>query len=62
MTLRLFIFLLSMLALVSGQAQIAVGTWKQYPVFGEVTDLVETDRHVWYATGGCLYSYDKNAD
>ena len=62
MARRLYICLLMILSCVCVQAGIAVGSWKQYPVFGEVTDLIDTDRYVWYATGGCLYSYDKDDD
>lgn len=62
MARRLYLCLFMILSCVCVQAGIAVGTWKQYPVFGEVTDLIDTDRYVWYATGGCLYSYDKDAD
>lgn len=44
------------------RAQLATGSWKQYPVHGEFTDLIDTDRGLWYVTGGCLYYYDKEAD
>lgn len=43
-------------------AQLAVGSWKQYPVFGEFSGLADTGDYVWYVTGGCLYRYDKSAD
>lgn len=46
----------------ASSAQLAVGSWKQYPVFGEFSGLVDTGECVWYLTGGCLYRYDKDAD
>ncbi len=62
MTHRLTLLIISLIACLTSQAQLATGSWKQFPVFGEFTDLVDTDDKVWYVTGGCLYSYDKSAD
>lgn len=62
MTHRLTLLIISLIACLTSQAQLATGSWKQFPVFGEFTDLVDTDDKVWYVTGGCLYSYDKTAD
>lgn len=59
---QIIYLLLSLLAILPLQAQLAMGTWKQYPIFGEFTDLIDTERGVWYVTGGCLYHYDSNAD
>ncbi len=50
------------MALLPVHAQIATGSWRQYPVHGEFSDLIDTGKGVWYVTGGCLYYYDKKAD
>ena len=50
------------MALLPVQAQIATGSWRQYPVHGEFSELIETGKGVWYVTGGCLYYYDKKGD
>lgn len=43
-------------------AQLAPGSWRQYPVFGSVSSITETPGHLWWISGGCLYQYDKDAD
>lgn len=50
------------MALLPVHAQIATGSWRQYPVHGEFSDLIDTGKGVWYVTGGCLYYYDKKDD
>lgn len=50
------------MALLPVHARIATGSWRQYPVHGEFSDLIDTGKGVWYVTGGCLYYYDKKAD
>lgn len=59
---RVTYLLLSLLTLLPLQAQIAMGSWRQYPIFGTFTDLIDTGRGVWYVTGGSLYHYDARAD
>lgn len=59
---RFFLLIISLAALVPAVAQLAVGSWKQYPVFGDFSDLIDTGDKVWYVTGGCLYCYDTEAD
>lgn len=59
---RIVYIIISLLAILPLHAQLATGSWKQYPVFGEFTDLIDTGRGLWYVTGGCLYHYDKEAD
>lgn len=62
MTHRLTLLIISLITCLASQAQLATGSWKQYPVFGEFSDLADSDDKVWYVTGGCLYCYDKSAD
>ena len=59
---RFLLILIALLSILPMSAQLATGTWKQYPVFGEFTGLIDTPDNVWYVTGGCLYRYDKKAD
>lgn len=42
-------------------AAIATGTLKSYPVSGDYTHLLDTDKMLWYVTGGRLNSFDKGA-
>lgn len=58
---RIIFLLLSLITLLPLQAQLATGSWKQYPVFGEFTDLIDTGHGVWYVTGNCLYYHDYEA-
>lgn len=58
---RLFITILALLPL-AVSAQLAVGTWRQFPVFGDIDEILETPHYVYYVTGGFLYSYDKDND
>lgn len=62
MNKRISLALASLLVFMTSLAQLATGSWKQYPIFGEFTHLQDTPTSVWYVTGGCLYQYDKNAD
>ncbi|MDE6066768.1 MAG: hypothetical protein K2G27_08130 [Duncaniella sp.] len=59
---RFLLIIIAFMTLLPLRAQLATGSWRQYPVFGEFTDLVDTPDNVWYVTGGCLYRYDKKAD
>lgn len=58
----LLLLVLSLLFIPQTRAGLATGSWKQYPVHGSVTSLVDTHDAVWYVTGGCVYRYDKSAD
>ncbi len=58
---KLIIALLALVPLAS-TAQLATGTWKVYPAFGKIDKIIETPRHVYTATCGTLYSYDKDND
>ena len=40
-------------------AQLATGSWKLFPVFGDVSHIIETPHSVYYLSEGNLYSYDK---
>ena len=41
-------------------AQHTPGSWRILPMSGEFFDnVIDTPNHVYYITGGCLYSYDK---
>lgn len=63
MTRRLIAtLLLTLMMLPAATAQLAVGTWRQVPVFGEFSEMADTPDALWYVTGGCLYRYDKDAD
>lgn len=41
-------------------AQLPVGSWKQYEVFGNVTSLRDTKETVYAVTGGSLHSFSKS--
>lgn len=43
-------------------ADLAVGTWRQYPVYSDVTNMIDTPHFVYYVSEGQLYSYDKECD
>lgn len=44
------------------KAQISVGDWKIHPVFGtDVTNIIDTDKKVYYLVDKFLYSYDKES-
>ena len=52
-----------MIALTGANAQLAVGTWRSFPVFSEKIDkIIETPDKVYYTTAGVLYCYDKDGD
>lgn len=60
---RLIILILILLpALAPARAAVATGSWRSFPVSGEFSSVLESDRNVWYVTGGRLNSYDKEAD
>lgn len=60
---RISLFLLAMIALTGVDAQLAVGTWRSFPVFSEKIDkIIETPDKVYYTTAGVLYCYDKDGD
>ncbi|MDE6495682.1 MAG: hypothetical protein K2L30_05540 [Duncaniella sp.] len=60
---RISLFLLAMIALTGANAQLAVGTWRSFPVFSEKIDkIIETPDKVYYTTAGVLYCYDKDGD
>ena len=61
---RIYILILTLLSFggVALNGAIATGSWKSYPVSGEFSEILETDRSVWYVTGGRLNSYDKKSD
>lgn len=43
-------------------AQLATGSWRFYPAFGDTARVIETPRFVFTASSGSLYSYDKEND
>ena len=53
-----------LLLIVSGvfqvQAQLAVGSWKQFSSFASVDKVIDTPHYVYYITNGQLYSRDKD--
>lgn len=52
-----------MIALTGVDAQLAVGTWRSFPVFSEKIDkIIETPDKVYYTTAGVLYCYEKDGD
>ncbi len=53
--------LLSLIPLCAS-AQLAVGSWKTFPVFDDVSRIIETPHTVYYLSGGHLYCYDKEHD
>lgn len=59
--IKKFFLLLTVLASCLGAvAQHAPGSWKIIPMTGEYIDeIVDTPDHVYYLSGGSLYSYDK---
>lgn len=57
---NLFLLLLLTFSAATAFAQHAPGSWKVFPMSGEYfTKVLDTPRKVFYVTGGCLYSYDK---
>ncbi len=42
------------------QAQLAVGSWKQFSSFASVDKVIDTPHFVYYTTNGQLYSRDKD--
>lgn len=40
--------------------QMAPGSWRLFPVFSDVTQIIESPQDVYYVSGGCLYRYDKD--
>lgn len=58
---KLLILIVSLLPTVAN-AQTAVGSWKVYPAFGEVSKMIETPHIVYLASEGNLHSYDKEND
>lgn len=59
---RLSIFLSIMGLLLTANAQLATGSWRQFPSFGKFSALTDTPDKVYYITAGSLYAYDKKAD
>lgn len=60
---RISLFILAMIALTSVNAQLAVGSWRSFPIFSEKIDkIIETPDKVYYTTVGVLYCYDKDGD
>lgn len=60
---RISLFILAMIALTSVNAQLAVGSWRSFPIFSEKIDkIIETPDKVYYTTAGVLYCYDKDGD
>lgn len=59
---KLLALLLAFITL-NASAQLAVGSWRLYPVFGpKVTKIVDSKERVYYINSGFLYGYDKAAD
>lgn len=55
----LLLFVISVGAVLSAGAQLAVGSWKTFAAFSTVDRVVDTPGVVYYLTCGQLYSYDK---
>ena len=57
---KLFLLLLLTFSAATAFAQHVPGSWKVFPMSGEYfAKVLDTPRKVFYVTGGCLYSYDK---
>lgn len=59
---RLYIFLSFIGVILGANAQLATGSWRQFPSFGAFSDIIDTPDKVYYVTAGSLYSYDKSED
>lgn len=59
---RLYIFLSFIGVILGANAQLATGSWRQFPSFGAFSDIIDTPDKVYYVTAGSLYSYDKSDD
>lgn len=57
---HIILFIFSIAAAVSVNAQLAVGSWKSFASFSTVDHVVDTPHIVYYVTNGQLYSYDKD--
>lgn len=58
---RLFLYIVSVLALVSGAAAQGTGSWTIMPVYGGAADrMIETPSLVYYLSKGHLFSYNKD--
>lgn len=61
MVKKIFLAIILLLPLFC-KAQISVGDWKIHPVFGtDVTNIIDTDKKVYYLVDKFLYSYDKES-
>ena len=59
---KLLALLLAVIAF-NASAQLAVGSWRLYPVYGPtVKKIVDAKERVYYINSGFLYGYDKEAD
>lgn len=58
----LFSFILLSVGILGMQAQLPVGSWRQFASFATVDKLIDTDSKVYFLTCGQLYSYDKDND
>ncbi|MDE6484744.1 MAG: hypothetical protein K2L14_05075 [Duncaniella sp.] len=59
---KLLALLIAVISL-NASAQLAVGSWRLFPVFGpKVSKIVDSKDRVYYINSGFLYGYDKEAD
>lgn len=61
--IKRLLFLLLILLTLDVSAQIAVGSWRHYPVYSSsITKIIDSDRRVYFVNSGFLYGYDKKND
>ncbi|MDE5735055.1 MAG: hypothetical protein K2H83_07960 [Duncaniella sp.] len=56
-----YILILILASALNASATMATGAWKNYPVAGEFSHLIDAGQRVWYVSGGHLSYYDKEA-
>lgn len=57
-----YFLILILASIIPAGATMVTGAWKNYPVAGEFTHLIDAGQRVWYVSGGRLNYYDKEAD
>ncbi|MDE5750085.1 MAG: hypothetical protein K2H87_04870 [Duncaniella sp.] len=56
------ILVILLTTVLSAGATMMTGAWKNYPVAGEFTHIIDTGSRVWYVSGGRLNYYDPSSD
>lgn len=51
---------ISLLLPLSVFGQMAPGSWRLFPVFSDVSQIMDTPHFLYYVSEGCLYSFDKD--